>query len=205
MAPDEPIAPDSTLPDRYTVGSVHPPILRAIFVLVGLAGCFVVLWDLGRALWPLSVLTLFFGIIVVGGVSVCLSFVLFGLAVPDMVFVVEPGRIVVTARLGRVVERRFEASDIAWGTVMAHHWDSGPDTYGLRIKLKPHAEQSLKDFNFRFGISLLSWLSRFPLFRQRADFQNGFLISPSFANKAAAEAALHLLDVPDRPDDSNPD
>ena len=88
-APGEPIV----------LSQIMPTPIRLIFGGVGLAGTILLLVGLGPALWPPSFLTLFCGIIVLGGLSVTLAFVACSALGPDQTWEISPGKLTITYQL----------------------------------------------------------------------------------------------------------
>lgn len=119
------------------LGAAMPRFLRWGLMAVGLFACVMVVKELGPGLWPPSILSLFFGIIVFGGLSVGLSFVVFGGLVPDETWEVRPGRITLTLTRGEHrLQRHFTPADFERLEIVRDSSGDGPDTWHLLGQLK---------------------------------------------------------------------
>ncbi|MEZ5791144.1 MAG: hypothetical protein R3D34_10265 [Nitratireductor sp.] len=113
-----------------------PPVLR---VVLGLFGMFAILypaWDLRHALWPVSWWTAFFGFIILGAFSVGSMFLVSAILGRESVFALEDGVLKVdqASPFGRW-HVELTSRDIIRTEIVTHVWDSGPDTYSLKLHL----------------------------------------------------------------------
>lgn len=164
---------------EITVSQSIPTPLRVLLACLAF-GLLMVLWgELGAGLWPLSALTPFFAIIVVGGSGVLLSFVAFSLGGPDERWTVRPGIVDIEQRL---FDRRhlFRVSpDHGDCQLVKSDTSDLGESWHIVIQLKtpiPAPEDPL----FRLLLGLSGRKSR------------SQLSSPSFSRK---ERARHALDV----------
>ncbi len=70
--------------DGRTYLMPHPVAARAIWTLAGLFALIIAPYELLRGVWPLNLMSPFFGIIMLGGMSVGAAFVWAGLAAPSV-------------------------------------------------------------------------------------------------------------------------
>ncbi|MCB1457948.1 MAG: hypothetical protein KDJ48_01525 [Nitratireductor sp.] len=113
-----------------------PPVLRIVFALVGLFAMLFPVWDLRQMLWPVGWWTLFFGFIILGAFSVGGMFLFSAILGPESAFMLEGGKLKVdqASPLGRS-HLELAGADIARMEIVTHAWDSGPDTYSLKLTL----------------------------------------------------------------------
>lgn len=186
QSPDDP-------EEMIRLGGPMPVFIRWMLTGVGLFACVMVVLELGRGLWPLSVLTLFFGFIIAGGLSVGLAFVVFGALSPDELWEIRPGCFTLSVTRGRHrLQRHFTPDDFEDLTVVRDDSGDGPDTWHLlaRIRLdSPNLILPQQEPVF----AGLRWLELFsaplkgpharPVFHDR-------LRSPALTTEAAAQKAL---------------
>lgn len=165
---------------EITVSQSIPMPLRVLLACLAF-GLLVVLWiELGAGLWPLSALTPFFAIIVVGGSGVLLSFIAFSVAGPDERWTVRPGVVDVEQRL---FDRRHlfrvypDHGDCQ--LVKSDTSDTG-ESWHIVIQLKTPIPEP-QDTLFRLLLGLCGRKSRAQLY------------SPSFSREERAQHALDVL------------
>ncbi|WP_298333020.1 hypothetical protein [Asticcacaulis sp.] len=175
------------------LGGPMPVFIRWMLIGAGVFASVMVVVELGRGLWPLSVLSLFFGFIIAGGLSVGLAFVVFGVWSPDEQWEIRPGCFTLTVTRGRHrLQRHFTPDDFEDLTVVRDDSGDGPDTWHLlaRIRLDspnlilPQQEAVFAGLRWleRFSAPMRGWHTR-PVFHDR-------LRSPSLTTEAAAHKAL---------------
>lgn len=175
------------------LGGPMPTVIRWILTAVGLFACVMVVVELGRGLWPLSVLSLFFGFIMAGGLSVGLAFMMFGALSPDEQWEIRPGSLTLTVARGRHrLERHFTPDDFEDLSVVRDDSGDGPDTWHLMARIRldspnlilPRQEPVFAGLVFLdlLASPLQGWRAR-PSFHDR-------LRSPSLTTEAAARKAL---------------
>lgn len=171
--------------DTITVSNSFPLFLRILLGILAIAMMVLLLRELGPGLWPFNIASLFFGIIVVGGMQVLLAFILFVVAAPDTVWTFRPGFIEIEQRLyGRSDRITLPADGLAIDLVRNDDSD-GPTTWHLDLDAgwpdRPGLQKRVR--------VLLTYLPR-PL-RRKADLLNR-MRSPGFSTSDAAEAAMGL-------------
>lgn len=112
-----------------------PALLRGVLALIGLLIIFFVPWNFGHLLWPPNLLTLFFGAIVLGALSVGYSFLAGGLNGPQTVFRVSAGKMVIEETTP-FSSRRYDLTlaDVKSTGIETRHWDNTPDTHAVRLE-----------------------------------------------------------------------
>ncbi|MFM1976807.1 MAG: hypothetical protein RL145_1653 [Pseudomonadota bacterium] len=183
--PDEPIV----------LSHIMPTPIRLIFGGLGVAGTVLLLVELGPALWPPSFLTLFFGFIVVGGLSVTLAFVAGAALGPDQMWEIRPGQLTVTYTLfNKTSVKTYRLADFESCDVAESHYDSDEQTYQLvcRLPLGKTVQTGLESTPLLMAI--LAFL-RDPLATSRTNYlAETRLRSPNFSKREQAEKALaHLM------------
>ena len=113
-----------------------PPVLRVVLGLFGLFAILYPAWDLRHALWPVSWWTAFFGFIILGAFSVGSMFLASAILGRESVFALEDGLLKVdqASPFGRW-HVELTSRDILRTEIVTHVWDSGPDTYSLKLHL----------------------------------------------------------------------
>lgn len=167
------------------VSSGIPMVLR-----VGLAGLAIVmmvllLWELGPGLWPFNILSLFFGVIVVGGLHVLVALLLIMIAAPDVIWSFRPGFIDVEQRLfGKIDAFSLPTEDLHI-EIICHSDTDGPPTWHIVVDAHPPAPIGL---HYWYG-KLLAYLPR-TLRLHTASWNQ--MRSPGFSTREAADAARRL-------------
>jgi hypothetical protein len=189
----------SDSPQHVVLSNVVPPVLRAMMGCAGVTCCFLIVKELGSGLWPPSFLTLFFGFMVLGGLSVGLSFIAFAVFGPNETWTIEAGKITIRNELlGQVQTMDFLSSDFSSFALQTHNDSEGGDTYFLAATLKNNPVQPIFN-NLGFGRNLandvISGLMR-PVFPNQAyDAYNAVhrLRSPFDRSKTRIEEALSIF------------
>lgn len=115
----------------YTPAALRWGLSAFGLVLVVLAGK-----DLLRVLWPLSIFTPFFVLLMGTGVAAGAGLIIASQWGPDERWQIDNGRLsVVHTRHAARRERVYTLSDIAAGRIDTVDWDSRPDTYRLVVML----------------------------------------------------------------------
>jgi hypothetical protein len=181
--------------EPIVLSHVMPTPIRLIFGGFGLAGTILLLVELGPALWPPSFLTLFFGIIVLGGLSVTLAFVAGAALGPDQTWEIRPGKLTITYQLfNQTSVKTYDLRDLESCDVTSSQYDSDVETFQLvcRLPLGRTVKTGLESTPLLMAI--LAFL-RAPL-----QLSSGFphaetrLRSPDFSKREEAERALaHLM------------
>ena len=176
------------------VSIYFPTAIRGLMVTAGAAACVVVVMELGRALWPPTLLTSFFGIIVFGGVSVGCSFVAGGLFTPNVRWSFTPGQVRIEAELfGRSEVHAFPKDAFGSIAICEISGDSGEATFQLACSLIEPARSGPLFARHRVPLSILA----FVLSPARAVRNPGYLLttlhSPEFHSRDSAESAIALL------------
>ncbi|WP_041658649.1 hypothetical protein [Asticcacaulis excentricus] len=187
-------AQSSEAPDEVIrLGGPMPTFIRWMLTGVGLFACVMVVVELGRGLWPLSVFSLFFGFIMAGGLSVGLAFMVFGALSPDEQWEIRPGCLTLTVARGRHrLERQFTPDDFEDLTVVRDDSGDGPDTWHLMARIRLDSPKLILPGHEPVfaGLVFLDILAS-PLkgWRERPRFHDR-LRSPSLTTEAAAHKAL---------------
>ncbi|MEZ5870766.1 MAG: hypothetical protein R3D32_02765 [Nitratireductor sp.] len=113
-----------------------PPVLRMVFALMGMFAMLFPVWDLRHALWPVGWWTLFFSFILLGAFSVGGMFLFSAILGAESAFLLEGGKLKVdqASPLGRS-HLELARDDIAGMEIVTHVWDTGPDSYSLKLNL----------------------------------------------------------------------
>jgi hypothetical protein len=172
-----------------------PTPIRLIFGGFGVAGTILLLVELGPALWPPSFLTLFFGIIVLGGLSVTLAFVTGAALGPDQTWEIRPGKLTITYQLfNQTSVKTYDLGDLESCDVTSSQYDSDVETFQLvcRLPLGRTVKTGLESTPLLMAI--LAFL-RSPLqLSSRVPYAETRLRSPDFSKREEAERALaHLM------------
>jgi hypothetical protein len=180
-------------PNRVVVSQWMPLPLRIFLGAVGAFACIAVVWELGPALWPLSFLTLFFGFIVLGGISVGLCFLLGAIFGPEVTWMIEPGRLTIRATLRDAIDvQTYAACDLVSLEVKEHRDNDGPDTFDLIAITQDPIRQNLgRTADIARNVILFVSL---PLLNQsKAHAGKHTLRSPNFTSLDRAQAAVKLF------------
>lgn len=180
---------------RIEVSTYMPRALRIAVAVVGAGACILVIAELGRALWPPSFLTLFFGIIVVGGLNVGLSFVAAAFLAPNVRWAFTPGSLTIETELsGRTDVHTFARNAFSAVTVREVSEDSGPNSFRLDCTLADPARARVLFPQTRPALAVFSFLwAPWRSVGKTPDLLKT-LASPSFPTRAEAEAALAMLE-----------
>jgi hypothetical protein len=184
-APGEPIV----------LSHIMPTPIRLIFGGVGAALSILLLVELGPALWPPSFLTLFFGFIVLGGLSVTLALVAGSALGPDQIWEIRPGKLTITYQLfNQTSVKTYELRDLESCDVASSQYDSDVETYQIvcRLPLGRTVKTGLESTPLLMAI--LAFL-RAPIATAKGvSYAETRLRSPDFSKREEAERALaHLL------------
>lgn len=125
-----------TTDDRFEISTSTPLPLRIGLGAVGAFIAFMVTKDLWRGVWPLSILTPLFLIILGGGTLVGVTLIAAMIWGPDERWAFAPGTVTITRSLRKFrSEKTYTATDILSADVAVNPSDGGPDTYELLVKL----------------------------------------------------------------------
>lgn len=125
--------------DGQTYVLPHPAFKRVILTLAGLFALIIAPYELWRGVWPPSVLSLFFGFIMLGGMSVGSVFVYAGLAAPSGKLVFRDGFLEVHQVFLRGTRSRFiSAADIEAVGIEESVSSDGPNDWYAVIRAASH-------------------------------------------------------------------
>jgi len=115
----------------------YGPAARIFFGAMGAAVIVVVLYELGRALWPIGWWSPFFAIIVCGACWIGFKCLTAAIAGEDVICTVGNNEM----RFDRhsLLRDRVEIvrpGDVLTTAIKVHDWESRPDTYGVQIRLR---------------------------------------------------------------------
>ncbi len=124
------------MPEHYTHEIPFPKVIRVMLFLAGAAACGLTVFELGRGVWPLNVLSPFFGFMILGGCFVGGAFMAGAISGPSVMMTFSPGQLTVTKRWpwGAAVERHA-ASQIRGMDVVIDTSTDGPDEWFVAITL----------------------------------------------------------------------
>ncbi len=183
--PDEPIV----------LSHIMPTPIRLIFGGFGLAGTILLLVELGPALWPPSFLTLFFGVIVLGGLSVTLAFIAGSALGPDQTWEIRPGKLTITYQLfNRTSVKTYDLDDLESCDVARSQYDSDVETYQLvcRLPIGKTVQTGLESTPLLMAI--LAFLRAPIATSSGVSYAETRLRSPDFSKREEAEKArAHLM------------
>lgn len=187
------IAPSASS-EKIEVSTYFPTAIRGLMVMVGAAACVLVVVELGRVLWPPTLLTLFFGLIVFGTMSIGFSFVAGGLFAPNVRWSFSPGQVRIAAELfGRTEVHTFKKDSFESIAIRENTGDSGEATFQLACSLTELTKFGPLFARHRKPLSILT----FVLSPARAVSDPGCLLttlhSPEFHSRDSAESAIALL------------
>lgn len=173
-----------------------PTALRGLMSIAGAAVCILVVVDLGRALWPPSFLTVFFGIIVAGGIGVGSSFVAGGLLAPNIRWSFSPGQVHIEAELyGRSESHTFARHAFESIAILEVSSDSGRNTFQLACCLAEPARSGPLFPKHRTPLSILAFVLSPARTLRDPRYLLTTLHSPDFHSREAAEAAVAILEA----------
>jgi hypothetical protein len=133
--------------NRFELSTSVPAPLRVMLGGIGAFIACIVVKELWRAVWPPSVLTPLFLIILCGGLLIGLTLVIAMIWGPDERWVIAPGRVIITRTLRSFCsEKAYSAADILSAQVVDNPSDGGPDTFELVIRL--NIGRTLRSPNF---------------------------------------------------------
>jgi hypothetical protein len=181
--------------DAIVVSHLFPTPMRLIFGGVGVIGTIILLVELGPALWPPTFLTLFFGFIMLGGLSVTLAFAAGSAMAPNQTWEIRPGLLTITYQLfSQTSVKTYGLEDLDGSEVVENEAsESGAKTYQLVCRLPPGGTVQTGLESTPFLMALLAVL-RDPLGSLRGTIPvDNRLRSPSFSERADAHKALALL------------
>lgn len=184
-----------TQSDPIVVSHLFPTPMRLIFGGVGVIGTVILLVELGPALWPPTVLTLFFGFILLGGLSVTLAFAASSALAPNQTWEIRRGHLTITYQLfSQTSVRTYGLEDLDGSEIVENEdSESSVKTYHLVCRLPPGETVQTGLESTPFLMALLEVL-RDPLASLRGTaVVDNRLRSPSFSDRADAEQALTLL------------
>lgn len=180
--------------DPIVLSHIMPTPLRLIFGGFGLLGTILLLVELGPALWPPTILTLFFSIIVLGGLSVTLAFMAGSAFSPDQTWEIRPGQLTITYTLfNKTSVKTYRLADLDEMEVVQSSYDSDVETYQLvcRLPIGKTVQTGLESTPFLTAV--LAFL-RDPLATLKGvPYAETRLRSPNFSRREAAEQALARL------------
>lgn len=189
------IEKDTSEPIR--LGGRMPGFLRVGLIVVGLGVCGLVTHELGRGLWPFSILSVFFGIILFGGVTVGASIALMGWLAPDEEWVIRPGEIALSLTRGpHRLERLYAPDDFDTLGVVRKTDSDGPDTWHIEGRLRLDSAQLIltpeREPVFA-GLSWLRWINAPHSLLKAGPAYQDVVHTPGFSREDAAERALVMF------------
>lgn len=176
------------------VSESMPLVVRLILGGVGAGGTVILLVELGPGLWPPTLSTLFFGFIVLGGLSVTLAALATAALAPNQRWEIHPGRLIITYELfNRISVKTYRRSDLAGAEVREISHSESADTYHVACHLRSGRIVQTGLESTAYLIAILAFL-RTPIrsLRKRT-FTETSLKSPAFAKREDAEHALAQL------------
>lgn len=170
--------------EDIVVSQSIPAVLRVIFATaaVGLAG--LLLMELGPALWPISIVTPFFAVIVFGGLAVLGSLLLVSVIGASEIWRIRAGQVEIEQRLLGAAQTFIVEPERNECAIVQATWTDSEPTYHIRVRARPPDLAAHDGFMAGLGRSLLM--------RGRAR-QGDCLQSPGFSSQRAAEDALSIL------------
>jgi hypothetical protein len=177
------------------VSTYLPGVLRIALAVIGAGVCILLVWELWRGLWPPNVFSLFFAVIVFGGVSVGLTFVAGAVLAPNVRWKFTRGAVTVEAELnGENETHTFTRRSFSEVKIVEVSNDSGPDTFRLDCTLMDPTQAGRLFGRHRSRLATLMFIvSPFRSARYR-DLVLRSLRSPEFKTREDAKAALALLE-----------
>lgn len=179
--------------EDIVVSQPIPAVLRVIFATAAVVLAGLLLMELGPALWPISIVTPFFAVIVFGGLAVLGSLLLVCVIGASETWRIRAGQVEIEQRLlatGQTFIVEPERNDCS---IVQATWTDSEPTYHIRVSARPPELAAHDGFIAGLGRSLLM---------QGRVKQGDCLQSPGFSSQRAAEDALSILcDRPRSPDD----
>lgn len=118
------------------VSSMTPPLLRWGLGMFGAAMAALAIHELWRGVWPLSILTPFFGLMLVAVLSGTGGLVIGAIVGPDEVWRIEQGRLTIRKSLRGVRSiEQYSSANIGGIRLETSEWDSRPASYYLVVNL----------------------------------------------------------------------
>ena len=112
--------------------------LRVVFAAFGVFALVMPAWELGRGLWPLSIATPVFGVIIGGGASIGIAMIRAALGGESQVWSFPPHAVVIHHKAwGRERAMRLTANNVAAVEVRRFEASEGPDPWRVVIVPKP--------------------------------------------------------------------
>ena len=126
----------TSVSEPIEISRFTPAFLRWGLAAFGLAIGGVALAELWGAVWPLSIVTPFFGLIMAIALCAGGGLALGALFGPDEAWRIEPGHLTIHQSLRGVrAQQHYTPANIAAITLETSDWDSRPATYCLAIRL----------------------------------------------------------------------
>lgn len=180
--------------ETIRLGMAMPRFLRVGLTAVGLFACIMVVKELGPGLWPLSIFSLFFGIIIFGGLSVGLAFVVIGWLAPDEIWDISPGQLTLVLMRGpHRLERHFTPADFEELTVVRDDSGDGAATWHISGRISLNSPNLIMWPEREPALIVLGWLrglgAPLSLLRPAPPYQD-YLRSPALTTEVAARKAL---------------
>jgi hypothetical protein len=121
-------------PAELVIAERFGPLARLAFGGFGLAAAGLVVSDLGPGLWPFGWHSLFFAVIVLGGVSIGATLVFAAIAGEAVTVAVRDGSAVIERHSPFGVRRELLSRGAVFAArAVAHEWDSRADTWRVEI------------------------------------------------------------------------
>lgn len=181
--------------DAIVVSDTFPAPMRLIFGGAGVAGSILLLVELGPAMWPPTFLTLFFGFIILGGLSVTLSFVMGSAFGPSQKWEIQPGQLTITYQLfNQTSVKTYGLDDLHAGEVRESYDSDGPNTYYIvcRLPLGRNVQTGLPSTPFLLKVEAFLRAPIATLSGATSELETS-LMSPHFTKREDAEKALAYL------------
>ncbi|MFT3995888.1 MAG: hypothetical protein QM667_00650 [Asticcacaulis sp.] len=188
---------DDDTSEPIRMGGRMPGFLRGGLIVVGLGICGLVIHELGGGLWPFSILSVFFGIILFGGLTVGASIALMGWLAPDEEWTIRPGEIALSLMRGpHRLERRYAPDDFDTLGVVRKTDSDGPDTWHIEGQLRLNSAQLIlspeREPVFA-GLSWLRWINAPHSLLKAGPAYQDRVRTPGFSREDAAERALAMF------------
>ena len=138
--------------DGVTLRQPMHAALRILLVAAGLFCIAVSTWELGRGLWPISIATPIFGMIIIGAWTVGGQFLLAGLYGESQVWRFDGGGL--TVEFSNPFARRslrYGAAQVVDVGVHAIEWDSRSDSYAVVVSTADGQRLQTADYGDRRG------------------------------------------------------
>ena len=118
------------------VSTITPTPLRWGLAVFGGVIVFVAISDLWRGVWPISIVTPFFGLLFGVALSAGGGLVIGALFGPDETWQIEPGHLTIRQSLrGNLARREYQLANFASVRLDVTDWDDGPPTYRVAVHL----------------------------------------------------------------------